>query len=155
MAACENDERFMMLALDQADLAAARGEVPVGAILISAEAEILASAHNAPISTCDPTAHAEILCLRAAASALGNYRLPGATLYVSVEPCLMCVGAIVHARLARVVFGCFEPKTGALGSVYDIPSAGVANHSFETTSGVCADASAQRLRSFFSARRGA
>ena len=108
-----------------------------------------------PIRNADPTAHAEVLALRSACTRAGNYRLPGATLYVSVEPCVMCVGALIQARIGRIVYGCAEPKAGALGSVHDVGRDGRLNHSFEVRGGVCAAAAAKLLKEFFSARRGA
>ena len=114
-----NDEHFMQLALAQAELAAAQGEVPVGAVVVH-QGQVVAQAHNAPIGLNDPTAHAEVLALRAAAQRLGNYRLEDCTLYVTLEPCAMCAGAMLNARLPRVVWGATEPKTGAAGSVLDV-----------------------------------
>ena len=150
----ESDRLFMEVALDLARRGAAAGEVPVGAVLVSGE-DILGSAHNAPIGLADPTAHAEVLALRAGAQRRGNYRLPGTTLYVTVEPCLMCVGALMHARVQRVVFGCTEPKAGALGSVLDLARPRWGNHQFQVCGGICADAASELLRSFFEVRRGA
>ena len=150
----DSNEHFMQLALCAAQAAGAQGEVPIGAVVVQAE-RLLGSAYNAPIALHDPTAHAEILALRAAALHAANYRLPGATLYVTVEPCLMCVGAMIHARLRRVVFGCREPKLGALGSVYDALADYRGNHRLQVTGGVCADAASMLLRDFFRVRRGA
>lgn len=144
----------MARALDAAGRGAARGEVPVGAVVV-VDGAVIACAHNAPIRRSDPTAHAEVLALRVAGRRLGNYRLVGAVVYVTVEPCLMCVGALVHARVARVVYGCREPKGGALGSVYDVGRDGLGTHRLEVTGGVCADQALRLLQSFFSARRGA
>ncbi len=142
----------MRLALDEARAAGRAGEVPVGAV-VALGGEVIAAAHNQPISAADPTAHAEILALRAAAKAVGNYRLTGAVLYVTVEPCLMCVGAIVHARIATVIYGADDPKGGALCSLLD-PRTLPLNHRFEMVPGVLADESAALLREFFRARRG-
>lgn len=147
----------MQRALQQADLAAAAGEVPVGAVLVASDGEtVLAACHNQPISACDPTAHAEMQALRLAAQTLGNYRLEGCTLYVTLEPCTMCVGALVHARVARVVFAASEPKAGALQSQRRLmdPEAGYFNHRFAWQGGVLADESAARLQAFFRNRRG-
>jgi len=149
-----SDAAFMRLALAQATRGAAAGEVPIGAVVV-VDGVVVGAAHNAPISDCDPTAHAEIVALRGAARRAGNYRLPGAVVYVTVEPCLMCVGALLHARVARVVYGCREPKGGALGSVYDVGRDGRGNHRLEVTSGVCAEPAQQLLQAFFAARRGA
>jgi tRNA(adenine34) deaminase len=146
------DDAFMQLALEQARMAAAASEVPVGAVLVVGEA-VVASAYNQPIRSVDPTAHAEILVLRAGATAIGNSRLVDSTLYVTVEPCLMCVGALVHARVRRVVYGAAEPKTGALVSAV----AGLAlpglNHTFEVVGGVREEESRALMQEFFKARR--
>jgi tRNA(Arg) A34 adenosine deaminase TadA len=147
-----DDTSFMRLAIEQARLADAAGEVPVGAVLV-VDGALVAHGFNRPITTADPTAHAEIVTLREAARALANYRLTGATLYVTVEPCLMCVGALVHARVARVVFGTAEPKTGALGSTLDALDNPSLNHRFEVSSGVCADECRDLLQRFFQRRR--
>jgi tRNA(adenine34) deaminase len=130
------------------------GEVPVGAVIVDAAGIVVARAANAPIAAHDPTAHAEILALRAAGRALDNYRLPGCVLYVTLEPCAMCVGALVHARIARIVYGAPDPKTGACGSVFDLASSPRLNHRIEVTGGVLAEASAALLKGFFAARRG-
>jgi tRNA(adenine34) deaminase len=134
--------------------AAARGEVPVGAVIVDGAGAVIARAANAPIAGHDPTAHAEILALRAAGQALGNYRLPGSVLYVTLEPCAMCVGALVHARVARIVYGAADPKSGACGSVFELASNPKLNHRIEVTGGVLAEESAALLRHFFAARRG-
>lgn len=146
-----DDERLMRLALAEAARAEAAGEVPVGAVL-ARDGELLASGFNQPIGASDPTAHAEIVTLRRAAQALGNYRLPGTTLYVTLEPCLMCVGALVLARVARVVYGAPEPKFGALESLtraHELPM----NHRLEVQGGLLADESRRLLVEFFRARR--
>jgi len=140
------------LALDEAHLAAEEDEVPVGAIVM-AGGIIIARAHNQPIAMRDPTAHAEILALRAAAKHLDSYRLTEASLYVTLEPCLMCVGAIVHARVARVIYGAHDPKAGALGSVFDLGRDGRLNHQLEVYSGIRDDECAALLRDFFRGRR--
>ncbi len=148
----QNDERLMREALAQARLAAKADEVPVGAVLTLPDGRAFA-AHNAPISGRDPTAHAEIRAIRAAAAALDNYRLTGATLYVTLEPCCMCAGAIVHARIARVVYGATDPKTGAVASLYRILSDARLNHRPEVTGGVLAEECGALLRAFFRERR--
>jgi len=144
----------MQQALDCAREAGLQGEVPVGAVIADGAGSVLARAANSPIARHDPTAHAEILALRAAGRALGNYRLPGCVLYVTLEPCAMCVGALVHARLARIVYAAADPKTGACGSVFDLASTAKMNHRLEVTGGVLADESAALLKQFFAARRG-
>lgn len=150
----EVDRHFMQQALCAAQQAGSDGEVPIGAIVVREE-RVIGSGYNAPIGAHDPTAHAEIVALRVAALNEANYRLPGATIYVTVEPCLMCVGAMLHARLQRVVFGCPEPKLGALGSVYDVRRDYRGNHRMQVTAGVCADEARALVRQFFQARRGA
>ncbi len=145
-------QELMRLALEEARAAGAAGEVPVGAV-VALDGRVIGAGHNQPIGSADPTAHAEVLALRSAAQAIGNYRLTGAVLYVTVEPCLMCVGAIVHARVATVVYGADDPKGGALRSLLD-PSTLPLNHRFETVPGVLAEESAALLQQFFRARRG-
>lgn len=151
------DERFMQRALAQAEQAAAQGEVPVGAVLVAPDGRtVLAEAHNQPITAHDPCAHAEILVLRQAALAMQNYRLDGCTLYVTLEPCAMCVGALVHARVARVLFAASEPKAGSLLSQRQLMNpdvSGYFNHRFTWQGGVLADESAAMLQAFFKARR--
>lgn len=146
------DAAYMRLALAEALAAARNGEVPVGAI-ITLEDRILARAGNRTISDCDPTAHAEIIVLRAAAQLLGNYRLAGATLYVTVEPCAMCAGAIIQARIARVVYGCDDPKGGAARSCFTVFDHPALNHRVEVAGGVLAEECSGTLQSFFAARR--
>jgi tRNA(adenine34) deaminase len=146
------DEHFMQLALAQAELAAQAGEVPVGAVVVQG-GQVIATGRNAPIEGHDPTAHAEIAALRAAAQALGNYRLPDCTLYVTLEPCAMCSGAMLHARLKRVVFGAPDPKTGAAGSVINLFEQQQLNHQTFLQGGVLASQSAALLKAFFSQRR--
>jgi tRNA(adenine34) deaminase len=148
-----NDEVFMQAALDLARQAAAVDEVPVGAIVVVG-GEVVGRGFNQPISRHDPTAHAEIMALRDAAQYLGNYRLPNSTLYVTLEPCVMCSGAIMHARIGRVVFGARDPKTGAAGSVVNLYNEPKLNHHAEIEGGVLADDCAALLSSFFAARRG-
>jgi tRNA(adenine34) deaminase len=143
----------MRIALQQARLAAEREEVPVGAVLVDADGELLALGHNQPIGACDPSAHAEIVTLRAAAQKLGNYRLPGTTLYVSLEPCTMCVGALVQARVRRLVYGATEPRTGAIESAHQLFESGDYNHRPEIEGGLLADESSAMLTAFFKARR--
>jgi tRNA(adenine34) deaminase len=147
-----NDELYMRRALELAACAEAEGEVPVGAVLV-ADGRVLAETWNRCITLADPTAHAEMLALRAGGTSLGNYRQPGATLYVTLEPCPMCAGAMVHARLARLVFGAFDPKTGAAGSVFDLVRAPELNHALQVTGGVLAAECGEVLQSFFRARR--
>ena len=144
----------MARALDQARRAAEADETPVGAVLADAEGRVLAEAGNACVRLSDPTAHAELLVIRAAAALSGNYRLPGCRLYVTLEPCVMCAGACVHARLASIVYGADDPKTGALRSCYRIGSDGLLNHRPQIRGGLMAEESAALLRAFFRARRG-
>lgn len=148
------DREWMRVALDEARLAGADGEVPVGAVLVR-EGKMLGRGRNAPVGMHDPTAHAEIVALRSAARAVGNYRLPGATLYVTLEPCPMCIGAMVHARLDRLVFGASDPKTGAAGSVFNLVAAPAHNHRVRVDGGVLGDECGDALRAFFRARRNA
>jgi tRNA(adenine34) deaminase len=148
----DRDTRFMREALAQAQLAQAAGEVPVGAVVVHGDT-IVGRGHNAPVSGHDPTAHAEIRALREAAQALGNYRLDGCELFVTLEPCAMCSGAMLHARLARVVFGAPDPKTGAAGSVLDLFAQAQINHQTEVQGGVLADEAAALLTGFFRSRR--
>ncbi len=150
----ERDLRWMAQALEQAQAAQALGEVPVGAVLVR-EDTVLGVGFNRPISGCDPTAHAEVVALRAAAADAGNYRLPGSTLYVTLEPCAMCAGAIVQARVQRVVFGARDPRAGAAGSVFDVFGERRLNHRPAVTEGVMAEACGDLLRAFFRRRRGA
>jgi tRNA(adenine34) deaminase len=142
----------MRQAIAQAHNAWALGEVPVGAVVVK-DGQVIATGFNQPIGTHDPTAHAEIMALRAAASIIGNYRLPGCELYVTLEPCAMCSGAMMHARLARVVFGAADPKTGACGSIVDLFSLQKLNHHTEVTGGVLADECSALLKEFFADRR--
>ena len=146
------DADFMALALEQAREAGAAGEVPVGALVVL-DGAVIGQGFNQPILRSDPTAHAEVVALRAAASALGNYRRPGSTLYVTLEPCAMCAGAIMHARVARVVFGARDPKTGVAGSVIDLFAETRLNHHAQVEGGVMGDACGSLLSSFFAARR--
>jgi tRNA(adenine34) deaminase len=147
------DELFMTEALVLARAAEAAGEVPVGAVLVL-DGAIVARGANAPIGLNDPTAHAEVLALRAAGQHVGNYRLPGSTLYVTLEPCPMCAVAMVHARVQRVVFGAADPRTGAAGSIMDLLRDPRLNHQVDVTGGVLADEAGLLLKRFFQARRG-
>ncbi|HOP18776.1 MAG TPA: nucleoside deaminase [Parvularculaceae bacterium] len=148
-----DDNAFMALALDEARAAAAAGEAPIGAVLVGADGEILASAGNAPISMSDPTGHAEIRAMRAAAQKLGNYRLTGATLYVTLEPCAMCAGAISHARIARLVIAAKDPKGGAVWHGPKFFEQPTCHWRPEVVEGPFGEDSADLLRSFFKARR--
>lgn len=146
------DSNYMRQAISQAHNAWALGEVPVGALVVK-DGEVIATGFNQPIGTQDPTAHAEIMALRAAASILGNYRLPGCELYVTLEPCAMCAGAMMHARLARVVYGASDPKTGACGSVVNLFGQEKLNHHTELVGGVMAQECSVLLKDFFATRR--
>ncbi len=150
--ASAQDRIWMQEALAEATRAAATGEVPVGALVVS-DGQIIGRGANAPIATHDPTAHAEILALRQAGRRCGNYRLPGATLYTTVEPCLMCMGALWHARVARLVFGCFDPKAGAAGSLFDVPRDARLTPRLDVTGGVCEAECRGLLQRFFLAKR--
>ena len=147
-----NDEDYMRAALEQARAAGAADEVPVGAVVVCG-GEIVGRGFNQPIGRHDPTAHAEIMALRDAAARLGNYRLPGCELYVTLEPCAMCSGAIMHSRIARVVFGARDPKTGVAGSVLDLFAEARLNHHATIEGGLLADECGRMLSSFFAARR--
>lgn len=146
------DEHWMRHALALAEKGAAAGEVPVGAVVVRDET-VLGEGYNRPITEHDPSAHAEMVALRAAALGAANYRLPGATLYVTMEPCPMCAGAIVHARIRRVVFGVRDERWGACGSVFDVLEPGRLNHDVEVTAGLLATEAAALLKAFFRARR--
>jgi tRNA(adenine34) deaminase len=146
------DESFMRAALALAEQAGACGEVPVGAVLVK-DGEIVGRGYNHPISAHDPTAHAEIAAMRDAAQRLGNYRLTGCELYVTLEPCAMCAGAILHARIARLIFGARDPKTGACGSVVDLFAESRLNHHAQVSEGILAAEAGALLQRFFSARR--
>ena len=147
------DERMMGLALAEARNAAAAGEVPVGAILLDAAGNILAGGGNNCIAASDPAGHAEMIVIRKAAAARGNYRLPDTTLYVTLEPCVMCAGLLVHARIRRLVFGADDPARGGVVSRYRVGCDGVLNHSFQITGGVRADECSALLKQFFRERR--
>ncbi|MCC7226593.1 MAG: tRNA adenosine(34) deaminase TadA [Burkholderiaceae bacterium] len=144
----------MRLALEQARQAGQQGEVPVGAVVFNAGQECIGVGFNQTITQSDPTAHAEIVALRRAAARVGNYRLPGATVYVTLEPCAMCLGAMLHARVARVVYGAADPKTGACGGVIDLAAETRLNHHTQVTGGVLAEECGDLLRHFFRIRRG-
>ena len=146
------DEQYMRMALHKALEAERAGEVPVGALVVL-DGQVIAQGANRTIIDCDPTAHAEIVALRAAAQTVGNYRLGGATLYVTIEPCAMCAGAIVQARIARLVYGADDPKAGAVRSVFSVADNAQLNHRVEIASGVLADECAGILQAFFAARR--
>ena len=148
-----SDEYWMRLALDAAVAAASVGEVPVGAIAVSPSGHLLASAHNLTITQSDPTAHAEVLALRAASALAGNYRLTGSTLYTTVEPCVMCAGALLNARIARLVFGTHDERFGAVESQFRLCDSAVLNHRIEVVSGVMASESRALIQNFFSRRR--
>ncbi|MDH4458952.1 MAG: tRNA adenosine(34) deaminase TadA [Nevskia sp.] len=147
------DAQWMTHARLLADRAAGEGEVPVGAVLLGPDGALLAEGWNRPIALHDPTAHAEIMAMRAGAAALGNYRLTGTTLYVTLEPCAMCAGAIIHARVKRLVFGARDPRAGAVDSVYDLIARPQLNHAVVWSGGVQEQACAEQLRAFFRARR--
>ena len=148
----DRDAAFMQLALEQARQASASAETPVGAV-VTVGGELIATGHNRSITDCDPSAHAEIVVLRNAAQVRENYRLTDATLYVTLEPCAMCVGALVQARIMRLVFGAYDPKAGALGSAIDLSDSAAFNHRFEVQGGLMADECAAMLREFFKQRR--
>jgi tRNA(adenine34) deaminase len=152
LARVNTDVEFMEQALKEAQASAGAGEVPIGAVLVH-EGQIIARSGNGTIRDCDPTAHAEMVVLRAASRALGNYRLAGTTMYVTVEPCSMCAGAMIQARVPRLVYGCDDPKGGAVRSCFDILSHPRLNHQVEVTPGVLANECASLLQSFFAARR--
>jgi len=147
-------EKYMMQAIDEAKKAGQNGEVPIGAILVAESGEILSSAHNRTISLCDPSAHAEILALREAGNKTINYRLLNTILYVTVEPCIMCMGAIIHARIKRVIFGAYDPKGGAAGSLYNFAEDKRLNHRTEIIPGICEEECRNLIQDFFKARRG-
>ena len=147
-------EHYMRLALREAARGARAGEVPIGALLVAADGEVISRAYNRPVGGCDPTAHAEIVALRRAARRLGNYRLPGTTLYATLEPCAMCAGALVLARVACVVFGATDPKGGAARTLYRILDDPRLNHQAEVVGGVLEDECREMLQEFFRKRRG-
>lgn len=152
MTQAELDQQFMRLAIEQAQLAAQLGEVPVGAVLVK-DGQVISKAFNKPIANHDPSAHAEMLALREAALIEKNYRIPGSTLYVTLEPCAMCSGAMLHARIDRVVYGAPDPKTGTAGSVLDLFSSKQINHQTSVDGGIMSEECGQLLRDFFKGRR--
>lgn len=147
------DEQWMRHALVLAERAEQEGEVPVGAVLVGADGAMLGEGFNQPIGRCDPSAHAEIVALRAAASTVGNYRLPDTTLYVTVEPCAMCAGALVHARVARLVYGASEPRAGVVNSQLALLEQPFFNHRVAVTGGVLAEECGRRISGFFAGKR--
>jgi tRNA(adenine34) deaminase len=146
-------ETFMQMAIDQALAAGCEDEVPVGAVIVAADQQVLASDHNRTIENCDPSAHAEINVLRAAARQIQNYRLLSTTLYVTVEPCAMCMGSIIHARVKTLVFGAFDPKWGAAGSLYQLGQDSRTNHRVEIIQGICEERCRRIIQDFFRMRR--
>ena len=152
MTQAELDQQYMRMAIEQAQLAAQSGEVPVGAVLVR-DGQVISKAFNKPIANHDPSAHAEMLVLREAALAEENYRIPGTTLYVTLEPCSMCCGAMLHARVGRVVYGAPDPKTGAAGSVLNLFSSKQINHQTSVEGGIMSEECGQLLRDFFKERR--
>ena len=149
----EQDAEFMRAAIELAEEAGRCGEVPVGAVIVGPDGRVVGRGFNQPILRHDPTAHAEVMALRNAAETLANYRMPGCTLYVTLEPCVMCAGAIMHARIGRVVFGARDPKTGVAGSVIDLFAETRLNHHAEVEGGLLADTCGGILSGFFAARR--
>jgi tRNA(adenine34) deaminase len=147
------DDEWMRVALEEAQAAGAKGEVPVGCVIVDADGRAVARGHNARETLADPTAHAEIVAVREAAARALSWRLDGATAYVTLEPCAMCAGALVHARIGRVVYGCADPKGGAIDTMFGIGRDARLNHRFEVVSGVLGDDCAQVLRSFFARLR--
>jgi tRNA(adenine34) deaminase len=148
----EQDERWMRIALREAAKAAERGEVPVGAVLVDAAGRVIGRGANSPITNCDPTAHAEIVAIRKASRKLGNYRLAGTTLYATIEPCAMCLGALIQARVGRLVYGADDPKAGAVRSIVRFPVERT-NHALEIEGGVLAGECGRILKDFFAAKR--
>ncbi len=148
-----NDNDFMKLAVEEAEKAHKNNEVPVGAVIVDKKNNILSKAHNQTIALSDPTGHAEILALRKACEKTSNYRLVDTILYVTLEPCIMCMGALIHARICRIVFGASDPKWGGAGSIYNIPKDGKLNHRPLITGGVCEKESRELMQNFFQAKR--
>ena len=148
----KSQEHYMRIALEEAQKAFEEDEIPIGAVLVFRGA-VLARAHNMPIALNDPTAHAEVLVLREAALKMGNYRIPHTSLYVTVEPCVMCIGALVHARVEKLIFGTFDPKAGACGSIYDIPSSPDMLHKLTVASGVLEEECRKIIQEFFKKKR--
>jgi tRNA(adenine34) deaminase len=148
-----NHIQFMRQALLEAQQAAREDEVPVGAVLVAQDGTVLAKTHNQSIALCDPTAHAEVLALRAASRALGNYRLPNTTLCVTIEPCIMCMGALLHARVARIVFGAKDPKWGGAGTHYNLAADTGLNHTIDVQGGLLEDECRELMQDFFRTKR--
>ena len=148
-----NHDYFMDLALDEAKKAGQNDEVPIGALVVAENGDIISAAHNRTIALNDPTAHAEIMAIRNAAEKRGNYRLPGTTIYVTIEPCLMCMGAIIHARISSVIFGAHDLKWGAAGSLYDLSSDARLNHQVKIVSGIREDNARRLIQDFFRGKR--
>ena len=145
----KDHSHYMAMALSEAEKAGQKGEVPIGCVIVAETGEVISAAHNMTVSYKDPTAHAEILALRKAAEIMGNYRLPGCTLYATIEPCIMCMGAIVHARLSRVVFGAYDEKWGGAGSLYNLADDSRLNHRLQVVPGVDAEACRLQIQGFF------
>lgn len=148
-----SDEFYMHRAMDQAHLAFAAGEVPVGAVVVDAQGEMIGAGHNAPLASCDPSGHAEVRALREAGQRLSNYRLEGCTLFVTLEPCMMCAGTMVHARIARLVYGAPEPRTGMVESKANLLAQPWFNHQIAVTGGVLATPAKRLLKQFFAEKR--
>ena len=148
-----SEEEYMRMAVEEARVAQAAGEVPVGAVVVASDGQVIARAGNRTIRDCDPTAHAEMVALREAARALSNYRLGGATLYVTIEPCAMCAGAMIQARVARLVYGADDPRGGAVRSCFNVLEHAALNHRVEVTAGVMAEECGAAMRAFFAAKR--
>ncbi|MBF0235575.1 MAG: nucleoside deaminase [Desulfamplus sp.] len=148
-----DDRYYIEIAIEHARKAARQDEVPVGAVITDSSGHIIGHGYNQPISMCDPTGHAEIIAIRMAALATGNYRLCGTTIYVTIEPCIMCMGAIIHARIERLVYGASDPKWGGAGSLYDFAYDNRLNHTIEVVSGVCLNETREIMRRFFRDKR--
>ncbi len=148
-----NDQTYMKLAIDEAKKAFLKDEVPIGAVIVDAGGDVISRAHNQLITLSDPTAHAEILALRKACQSVSNYRLPDTTMYVTIEPCVMCMGAIIHARVAKVVFGAHDPKWGAAGSKYDFIQDARFNHTPQIAGAICAEDCKHLMQCFFREKR--
>ena len=153
MTGAMDHEDFMIMALEEAHQARKKDEVPIGAVLVDEQGKVVSKAHNNVIGQADPTAHAEMLCIRDASLKISNYRLLNMSLYVTVEPCVMCMGAIVHSRIAKVYFGADDPKWGAAGSIYNFSSDGMLNHRPLVTGGILQEACSQVIQDFFRSKR--
>lgn len=149
----EQHINFMKLAINEALKAKQKDEVPIGAMIVSEAGDVLSRSHNQTINLLDPTAHAEILALRKASQKISNYRLLKTTLYVTIEPCIMCMGALIHARVSKIVFGAYDPKWGAAGSLYDFANDNRLNHQIEIVSGICQDECKNLIKDFFYEKR--